>query len=123
MVDRGYEFWKRVDKIKGNLSLNDIANSAGINYRTMLNQRSQNRIPKKEQLIKIANAFRVSIGFLLGTEEIDNINITPEMEFVRDNEAARLLVRKMMENPCLLDALAAVAALAVTPGESKEKNA
>lgn len=111
MVDRGYEFWKRVDKIKGNLSLNDIANSAGINYRTMLNQRSQNRIPKKEQLIKIANAFGVSIGFLLGTEEIDNINITPEMEFVRDNEAARLLVRKMMENPSLLAALSAVAAL------------
>lgn len=111
MVDRGYEFWKRVDKIKGNLSLNDIANSAGINYRTMLNQRSQNRIPKKEQLIKISNAFGVSIGFLLGTEEIDNINITPEMEFVRDNEAARLLVRKMMENPSLLAALSAVAAL------------
>lgn len=123
MVDRGYEFWKRVDKIKGNLSLNDIANSAGINYRTMLNQRSQNRIPKKEQLIKIANAFRVSIGFLLGTEEIDNINITPEMEFVRDNEAARLLVRKMMENPCLLDALAAVAALADKPDVASPKQA
>lgn len=111
MVDRGYEFWKRVDKIRGNLGLYDIANNAGINYRTMLNQRSQNRIPKKEQLIKIANTLGVSIGFLLGTEETDATIITPEMAFVRDNEAARLLIRKMMDNPPLLEALSAVAAL------------
>lgn len=110
MVERGYEFWKRVDKIRGNLGLYDVANNAGINYRTMLNQRSQNRIPKKEQLIKIANAFGVSVGFLLGEEETDTI-ITPEMAFVRDNEAARLLIRKIMDNPPLVEALAAVAAL------------
>ena len=60
-------------------------------------------------LIAISNEFNVSIDYLLkGTIE----NITPEMAFVRDNEAARLLVRKMMDNPPLVEALAAVAALA-----------
>ena len=59
-------------------------------------------------LIAISNEFNVSIDYLLkGTIE----NITPEMAFVRDNKAARLLVRKMMDNPALLEALAAVAAL------------
>ena len=111
MHDNGYDFWKRVDKLRGNLGLYDVANNAGIKYRTMLNQRSQNRIPKKEQLIKIANTFGVPIGFLLGTEETDATIITPEMAFVRDNEVARLLVRKMMDNPPILEALATVTSL------------
>lgn len=110
MVDRGYEFWKTVDKLRGDTGLIDFADNVGINYRTMLNQRSENRIPKKEQLIKIADNFGVSVGYLLGAEDINTI-ITPEMAFVRDNEAARMLIKKFMDNPSLLEHVSALVVL------------
>ncbi len=110
MVDRGYEFWKKVDKLRGDIGLYEFAEKVGINYRTMINQRSDNRIPKKEHLIKIADALCVSVGYLLSSED-NNSLITPEMSFVRDNEAARMLVRKMMEDPELLEHISALVLL------------
>lgn len=110
MVDRGYEFWKIVDKLRGDTGLIEFADNVGINYRTMLNQRSENRIPKKEQLIKIADKYGVSVGYLLGTEQ-NNTIITPEMAFVRDNEAARMLIKKFMDNPSLLEHVSALVVL------------
>lgn len=107
--DNGYDFWARIDKTRGGISLLEFGEKCGINYSSLKSMRSRCQIPRVPMLIAISNEFNVSIDYLLkGTIE----NITPEMAFVRDNEAARLLVRKMMDNPPLVEALAAVAALA-----------
>ena len=106
--DNGYDFWARIDKTRGGISLLEFGEKCGINYSSLKSMRSRCQIPRVPMLIAISNEFNVSIDYLLkGTIE----NITPEMAYIRDNEAASLLVRRLMENPALLEALAAVAAL------------
>ena len=106
--ENGYDFWKRVDKTRGGISLLDFGEKCGINYSSLKSMRSRCQIPRVPMLISISNEFNVSIDYLLkGTVD----HITPEMAYVRDNGAARLLVKKLMDNPPLLEALSAVAAL------------
>lgn len=119
-AENGYLFWKRVDTIRGNQSLIEFAKIVGLNYSSLKVMRSRCQMPGIPVIIRISDLYNVSIDFLLKGKET---NLESELVFVRDNKAARLLVRKMMDNPALLDALAAVAALSITPGETKEKNA
>lgn len=120
MNDKGYDFWKRIDAMRKTSSLSSICNATGIKYSRVKENRSDNRIPCVEDLYLLSNYLGCSIEYLLTGEARD---VCPEADFVIKNKAARLLIRRIMENPSLLEALAAVAALAVPPGETKEKNA
>ena len=116
-----YKFWKRVDILRGQVSLKELSEKTGIKYTRIRDGRSLCRSLTVDDAVKISDALGVSVNFLMTGKE--DMRLSPEASFVMQNEAARLLIRRVMENPPLLDALAAVAALAVTPGESKEKNA
>lgn len=116
-----YDFWKRVDELRGQISLKELADMTGIRYSRIRDSRSLCRAPGIYDVVKISEALGVSMTYLVTGK--DSLMLTPEMIFVRDNKTARLLIRKMMDNPALLEALSAVAALSVTPGETKEKNA
>lgn len=116
-----YKFWKRVDILRGQVSLKELSEKTGIKYTRIRDGRSLCRSLTVDDAVKISDALGVSVNFLMTGKE--DMRLSPEASFVMQNEAARLLIRRVMEDPQLLDALAAVAALAVTPGESKEKNA
>lgn len=120
MLFDGYELWKRVDALRKNISLSQICKETGLNYSRVKENRSDNRLPNLEDAYMFARYLGCSMEYLLSGK--DN-SASPEADFVMSNESARLLIRRIMDDPRLLDALAAVAALAVTPGESKEKNA
>ena len=78
-------------------------------------------MPKLASVVAISEALDVTIDYLL--KGVDEGEVSKEMAFVRDNEAARLLIRRVMDNPALLDALAAVAALADRPDVASSKQA
>ena len=78
-------------------------------------------MPKLASVVAISEALDVTIDYLL--KGVDEGEVSKEMAFVRDNEAARLLIRRVMDNPALLDALAAVAALADRPEVTSSKQA
>lgn len=120
MLFDGYELWKRIDVLRGCIPLSQICKETGIKYTRVKKNRSDNRMPGIEDVYTLAHYLGCSMEYLLSGK--DN-SASPEADFVMSNESARLLIRRIMDDPRLLDALAAVAALAVTPGESKEKNA
>ena len=64
----GYLFWKNVDKILGQQKLIDAAEKAGINYRTIKNQRSDSRLPRLEDAFKIAQSLGTTVEYLMTGE-------------------------------------------------------
>ncbi len=111
-TDIGYDFWERVDKARGDLSLMDFGELCGINYASLKSMRSRCQIPRVPMLISISDVLKVSVDYLLKGHES---GVTAEMAFVRDTAGASMLVRRMMEDPELLDH---IIALAVLPGKA-----
>lgn len=60
-----YRFWKNVDAISDGVTLVALASKANLNYRTIKNQRSGNRMPGISEAYALAKALGTSIEFLL----------------------------------------------------------
>lgn len=119
-ISEAYRVWKRVDILRKNIPLSQICRETGLNYSRVKTNRSDNRLPNIEDLYTFAGYLGCSMEYLLtGKPE----SLSPEAAYVSQNEAARLLIRRIMDNPSLLDALAALASLAVSPDAGKAKNA
>ena len=96
-------FWDRVDKLRNGKSLKDLADSIGLNYTTLRNQRSKNRYPKRSEIEAIASFLGVSPDFL--ERGYERINITPEMDYVRRNRRAEWIMHRCMESEKMLAVL------------------
>lgn len=105
MNEDAFGFWKRVDEIKGKMSLSEIALKSGIKYQQIRHLRSENRYPKANEIFSIAEVLCTNTDFLIGgiKNKVDDL----EMEFVRDNPLCRKIVRFMMEDEHLLEVIAA----------------
>lgn len=119
-LDCGFKFWERVDHARGNLSLIDFGKECDINYASLKSMRSRCQIPKISMLMSISNRLNVSIDYLLSGK--DNF-ISPEMAFVRDNDAAKLLIKKLMSNPSLLEHVSALIVLSEPEVANVQKQA
>ena len=67
--NRGFYFWKHVDVSRGNRALADIASEAQINYQSLRDQRTNNRLPKLEDAYALAKELGVTLEFLLTGEK------------------------------------------------------
>lgn len=66
------DFWNRIDELKGDIKLTQVAKTTGINYQTLRNQRSENRYPKKEDMEKLASYLSTTVEYLMtGTASHD----------------------------------------------------
>ena len=120
MADFGFEFWKRVDGLLNGKPLTVMADSIGMNYATMKNQRSGNRYPKREDVSRIAEFLGTSVNFLMtGKEEASSIS--EEAMFVQQHPEARALIRAIMDDPALLYPISAL--VTRKNPEAKEKEA
>ena len=65
-LEDGYIFWKQFDALRDpNISLKAIINNSGLNYELVKVQRSLNRIPKVQEVVRLASYLNVPIEFLL----------------------------------------------------------
>lgn len=104
-MNTGFEFWKLVDRLNPYRTMSQLAEAAGLNYLNIKQQRTDCRIPKAEDLFKLANALHVSIETLLtGKEEKDENPISEEARYVEENPAMKTLVRYCMNDTRLLSA-------------------
>lgn len=116
-----FDFWKRVDELKGSKTLATIAKDTDINYQTLRNQRSENRYPKKEDIRKIASCLNTSEEFLLtGIQENTTTDYlmtgrgaargeeSDVAGYLEGNAEAKAIVKAMMDNPGLTEHLAAI---------------
>lgn len=79
MADFAYEFWKRVDELRYPSSLSEFSKKVGVPYQTLLNQRSECRYPKRDDISKIASALHTSIDYLMTGKKAEAEPADPEI--------------------------------------------
>lgn len=97
-------FWDRVDKLRNGKSLKDLADSIGLNYTTLRNQRSKNRYPSRPDMMRIAEILGTSLDSLV-SDIPASYKITPEMDYVRRNKRAEWIIEKCIESDRMLAVL------------------
>ena len=103
-MDTAQGFWNRVDKLRGSMSLKELAEKLDLNYTTLRNQRSINRYPSRADMVRIAEVLDTSIDSLIS--DTPNVpNITPEMDYVRRNKRAEWIMHRCMESEKMLAVL------------------
>ena len=95
------DFWKQVDLHRNGKPLKELAEDMGMNYITLLNQRSQCRYPSRTDMLKMAEVLGTTLDTLV-SEDAGAANITPEMEYVRRNKRAEWIIERCIENDRLL---------------------
>ena len=105
--EKAFSLWKRVDDLKGDRTLQSIADEALIKYQRIKEQRSSGRIPTAEDLYAIARALNTSIEFLLTGENFQEV-FCAEARAVNEDPELQALVRAVMKDRRLLSALASV---------------
>lgn len=118
MNDDAFGFWKRVDELKGKMTLSELSVNAGIKYQQVRHLRSENRYPKAEEIHRISLILKSSSDYLISG--IDSSDLSPEMEFVRDNPLCRKIVRYLMEDERLLEVISAFIESSEKKQERKE---
>ena len=98
-----YSFWKNFDSALSAQTLKSVADKAGLNYRTIKNQRSAVRLPNLDDAYALSQVLCVSLEYLLTGK--DSSSISPEAQFVESNETMKTLVRYCMNDARLLPAL------------------
>lgn len=101
-----YSFWQRVDQLRGDRTLKEIAEKFGLNYATIKDMRTKDRYPKLDVLVSLADSLGVSLDYLITGNERQLSS--PEARYVEEHPEARALVRAVMRDPALLSALSAV---------------
>lgn len=118
MNDDAFGFWKRVDELKGKMTLSELSVNAGIKYQQVRHLRSENRYPKAKEIHRISLILKSSSDYLISG--IDSSDLSPEMEFVRDNPLCRKIVRYLMEDERLLEIISAFIESSEKKQERKE---
>ncbi len=96
MAEFAFNFWERVDELKGDKSLKDIANDLGVSYATIKDMRTRCRYPKQELCTKLASYLSTTVEYLMtGTPSRDAPH-SEDWEYVaelmeEDEEFTRLL--------------------------------
>ncbi len=93
MAEFAFEFWKRVDELKGKTTITQMCKDLNMKYTRVRDNRSENRYPSKDDIIAIANYLNTSIDYLMtgtGPEK------TPPMSAERQG-----ILEALDENPNL----------------------
>lgn len=98
--------WGRIDKIldaKG-ISLTDLCEGTGLNYKSIKSQRSRIDLSKLDDAVKIARFLNVSIDFIATGEEAEAFS--EEAILVEHDDKLKAVVRACERNPHLLEVIA-----------------
>ena len=99
----GYEFWQNLSKELDRRGLNnmELAEKAGLPYRTITTQRNRHTIPGAEQLYRMANALDVTMEYLLtGTSNRITSN---EALAIQENQGIKKIVDFLIKNPEVIE--------------------
>ena len=102
-----YAFWRNFDRFSANKTLKAVTEIAGVNYRTIKNQRSAVRLPNLDDAYALAKALKVSLDALLTGEEVKALSCK-EAQAVERSPELQALVRAIIRDPNLLRIISAV---------------
>lgn len=117
MDELALSFWKRIDNLRGEISLKQICEDTGIKYSRVRDNRSDVRFLKVEDLLAFAKYLNSSTDFLLTGEDSSLCIEAKEVE--RDPEL-RQLVRLCINDRSLVSLIAH--AIRANDMKTKDKN-
>lgn len=102
--------------MRGDMSLKELAERAGINYLTMKGMRSSCRYPKENAIMQIAEVLKTTPDVLLSGKAKaqtkagvrGGTSISPEALAVENDDRLKALVRACLRDPRLLEVVSAV---------------
>ena len=105
-------YWHRIDdelkRVGSSISL--MASETGIDYPTIRQWRTHNRIPNPDALIKISHFLNVSIDYLLTGIVIKESHPEDlEVDAVKTNPSVRLIVNRCINDPEYLKTVSYIA--------------
>lgn len=108
-----YDFWKRIDELRGDTTLADLAEHTGMKNQTLRNQRSENRFPKNDDIRKLAEYLHTTEEYLLtgindNTSKQEQNSDDMVLSFVRNNSKMYEIAKNLMENQDLLSAVSTI---------------
>lgn len=65
MAEFAFEYWERVDKLRGNKPLSEIAEAMGIKEQSLRNMRSECRYPKLSASRQLATYLGTTVDYLM----------------------------------------------------------
>ena len=78
--NKGFEYWKRVDGLNRLDSVKELAIQSGLDYVRIVNQRSDCRLPKCEDVLIMAQYLGVSMEYLLTGESEQMPALSPRVQ-------------------------------------------
>lgn len=112
MAEFAFQFWQRVDVLRGNMTLGDMAEKTGIKYSLLRNLRTDNRYPKTEDSSKIAKCLNTSVDYLIYGNNVQDLNpaepLTVQAKYVQEHKEINRLIDCIIENPKLLENIMAI---------------
>ena len=108
MAEFAFEFWKRVDKLRGPITITKMCDDLNIKYTRIRDNRSENRYPSKTDMIAIAKYLNTSIDYLMTGRGAARGEESDVAGYLEGNAEAKAIVKAMMENPGLTEHLAAI---------------
>lgn len=97
MADFAFEYWERVDELRGDKSLSDLAKIMKIKDQSLRNMRSQNRYPKLEASQCLADYLGVSVSYLMTGKEPEKVQV---------NDDCTYIVKMLKDDPTLASSIA-----------------
>ena len=93
------DFWKRIDTktAEKGLTLPEVSKAAGLNYKTLQQQRRAGRLPKTAEALKLSQVLGVTLEYLTEGKE-GAITLSPEALAVNNDETLQALVKACIEN-------------------------
>lgn len=112
MAEFAFQFWERVDYLRGSMTLAEMAQKTGIKHSLLRNLRTDNRYPKTEDSSKIAKCLNTTIDYLIYGISIQDANQTEALsiqaKYVQEHPEINNLINLIMKNPKLLDNIMAI---------------
>lgn len=94
MPEFAFQFWKRVDELREGTSLKKICEDLDIKYTRMRDNRSDNRYPNREDMIRLAKYLNTTVDYLMTGNNAASSSTTSDYDYV---------VRAMDADPDLVD--------------------
>ena len=98
-------FWNRVDESNSS-TLKELCIKAGVDYKRVMHNRTDCRVPKAEDMLNLSKSLNVSIEYLLTGQ--DPYRLSAEAKAVNEDPELQAVVRAIVRDRRLLHVISAV---------------
>lgn len=95
------DFWKRIDDLRGKMTIQELSEKSGIKYHRIKDNRSDMRVLSLEDACRIADVLHTSVDYLCGRSTA----FSDESQFVESTPDAKKLIQTFMKNEEILKSI------------------